>query len=150
MISETYFTYNNRRYDIPSDCTLSVGNTCQTRERRMVDNTKTSYSIATYTKPQASTYTLGFQIGLYDFNTSNNNMTLKDLLQEVYMWESLAGKQIQFVYCDINYGNCIITDVSVTYQLDASSGITGVNLQFNIKDNIVIPRTPEIVNVRAT
>ena len=47
--------YKNQIYTIPSDCSLSTGNSCETKTSRMSDGTSTSYSITTFKKPQVST-----------------------------------------------------------------------------------------------
>lgn len=135
----SYIQINNKKYNLPSDCSLSSGNSCQTKERRMSDGTKTSYAITSFVKPAANTYSLSFVL------TSNE---YPDLMRELYDWESLVGKTGNFNYCNIPFGDVIITDMSATFQVDGTLGITAINISFNLKDNIVITRKAENVNVR--
>lgn len=135
----SYICVGNKKYNLPSDCSLSTGNSCQTKERKMSDGTDTSYAITSFVKPAANTYSLSFVL------TSNE---YPDLMRELYDWESLVGKTGNFTYCNIPFGDVIITDISVAFQLDGTTGVTAINISFNLKDNIVITRKAEKVNVR--
>ena len=135
----SYFEYNGERYNIPSDCSLSMGNTCETKERRMSDGTKSSYAIVTYRKPQYNTYSLSFALSHIEY---------PNLIAELYKWESLVGKPIQFTYCNIPFTSVIVSDMSVAIATDAALGIIGLNLSFNLRDNIVITRKAEVINTR--
>ena len=105
----SYIQINNKKYNLPSDCSLSSGNSCQTKERRMSDGTRTSYAITSFIKPAANTYSLSFVL------TSNE---YPDLMRELYDWESLVGKTGNFSYCNIPFGDVIITDMSAAFQVD--------------------------------
>lgn len=135
----SYIRIADKQYNLPSDCSLSSGNSCQTKERKMSDGTNSSYAITSFVKPAANTYSLSFVL------TSNE---YSDLMQELYDWESLVGKTGNFSYCNIPFGDVIITDMSVAFQLDGTLGVTAINISFNLKDNIVITRKAEQVNVR--
>lgn len=135
----SYIRIADKKYNLPSDCSLSSGNSCQTKERKMSDGTSTSYAIASFVKPAANTYSLSFVL------TSNE---YPDLMQELYDWESLVGKTGNFSYCNIPFGDVIITDMSAAFQVDGTLGVTAINISFNLKDNIVITRKAEKVNVR--
>lgn len=135
----SYIRIAGKQYNLPSDCSLSSGNSCQTKERKMSDGTKTSYAITSFVKPAANTYSLSFVL------TSNE---YPDLMRELYDWESLVGKTGNFSYCNIPFGDVIITDMSAAFQVDGTLGITAINISFNLKDNIVITRKAEKVNVR--
>lgn len=135
----TYIKYNNKNYNLPSDCSFNIGNSCDTRERRMNDGTGTSFSITTFTRSQVDTYTLSFALSYYEH---------PQLADELYKFESLVGKNIEFVYCDINFGKLIITDISVSFALDATIGITGLSITINMRDNIVLTGKAEKLNVR--
>ena len=135
----SYFIYNKARYNLPSDCSFSMGNSCDTREKRSVDGTKTSYSIATFKKAQASTYSLSFVL---------NNIEYNDLFAELYRYENLVGKSVNFTYCNIPFGIVIITDMSVSLQTDTTLGLIGLSFTFNMRENIVITSKTPKVNVR--
>lgn len=135
----SYIRINDKKYNLPSDCSLSTGNSCQTKERKMSDGTDTSYAITSFVKPAANTYSLSFVLTRIDN---------PDLISALYDWESLVGKTGNFTYCNIPFGDVIITDISVAFQLDGITGITAINVSFNLKDNIVITRKAEKVNVR--
>lgn len=135
----SYIQINNKKYNLPSDCSLSSGNSCQTKERKMSDGTDTSYAITSFVKPAANTYSLSFILTRAEY---------PDLMRELYDWESLVGKTGQFTYCNIPFGDVIISDISVAFQLDGTTGVTAINISFNLKDNIVITRKAEKVNVR--
>ena len=135
----SYIRIADKKYNLPSDCSLSSGNSCQTKERRMSDGTRTSYAITSFIKPAANTYSLSFVL------TSNE---YPDLMRELYDWESLVGKTGNFNYCNIPFGDVIITDMSAAFQVDGTLGATSVAISFNLKDNIVITRKAEKVFVR--
>ena len=135
----SYIRIADKKYSLPSDCSLSSGNSCQTKERKMSDGTNTSYAITSFVKPAANTYSLSFVL------TSNE---YPDLMRELYDWESLVGKTGNFSYCNIPFGDVIITDMSAAFQVDGTLGITAINISFNLKDNIVITRKAEKVFVR--
>lgn len=135
----SYIRIADKQYNLPSDCSLSSGNSCQTKERKMSDGTNSSYAITSFIKPGANTYSLSFVL------TSNE---YSDLMQELYDWESLVGKTGNFSYCNIPFGDVIISDMSAAFQVDGTLGITAINISFNLKDNIVITRKAEKVNVR--
>ena len=88
-IMTTQIKYKDKIYIIPSDCSLSTGNSCDTKTSRMSDGSKTSYSITTFKKPQVNTYSLGFTI---------NSSEYSDILGKVYEFENLVGKNIEFTY----------------------------------------------------
>ena len=133
------FKYKDKEYLLPSDCSLSVGNTCDTREKRMSDGSGTSYSIATYAKPQVNTYSLSFAIA----SAEHPNM-----FEELYKWENLVGKAVDFTYCNIPFKSVIITDMNVSFGLDSIAGLKSLSLSFNLRDNIVLTRKAEAINVR--
>lgn len=125
----SYLKTNTDTLLLPQDCTLSLGNTAETKEKRSTDGTATSYSIATFKKPAANTFTLGF---------SRNAMETPNLINELYQWESLVGKVVEFSYCNIPFGQVIIESVSTSFVLDAVLGIVGYSLSFSMKENLVI------------
>lgn len=131
--------YQNKNYTLPSDCNLSVGNSCDTRERRMNDGSGTSYSIITYTKPQVNTYSLSFILNASEY---------PNLIDELYKWEDLVGKSVDFTYCNIPFGSLMVNDFNVSFGLDAALGITALSISFNLSDNIVLTKKAETVNVR--
>lgn len=135
----SYIRIADKQYNLPSDCSLSSGNSCQTKERKMSDGTNSSYAITSFVKPAANTYSLSFVL------TSNE---YPDLMRELYDWESLVGKTGNFSYCNIPFCDVIITDMSAAFQVDGTLGITAINISFNLKDNIVITRKAEKVFVR--
>lgn len=135
----SFIRIDNKKYNLPSDCSLSTGNSCQTKERKMSDGTDTSYAITSFVKPAANTYSLSFILTRVEY---------PDLMRELYDWESLVGKTGQFTYCNIPFGDVIITDINVAFQLDGTTGVTAINISFNLKDNIVITRKAEKINVR--
>lgn len=133
------FKYLHQMYLLPSDCSLSVGNSCDTHERRMNDGSGTSYSVTTYVKPQVNTYSLSFNLSSVEY---------PDLVNELYKWEELAGKSVEFTYCNIPFGKVMVNDFNVSFALDAARGITGLAISFNLSDNIVLTKKAEKVNVR--
>ena len=133
------FKYLHQTYLLPSDCSLSVGNSCDTRERRMSDGSDTSYSVTTYVKPQVNTYSLSFNL---------SSVEHPDLVNELYKWEELVGKSVEFTYCNIPFGKVMVSDFSVSFSLDATLGIVGLAISFNLSDNIVLTKKAEKVNVR--
>lgn len=133
------FKYKNKVYLLPSDCGLSIGNTCETREKRSTDGSDTSYSIATYVKPQVSTYSLSFTLTSAEY---------PNLVDQLYEWETLVGKVVDFTYCNMPFKSVIISDMSVSVGLDSIVGVTSLALQFNLRDNIVLTRKAEKINVR--
>ena len=135
----SYIRIADKQYNLPSDCSLSSGNSCQTKERKMSDGTNSSYAITSFIKPGANTYSLSFVL------TSNE---YTDLIRELYDWESLVGKTGKFTYCNIPFGDVIISDISAAFQLDGTLGVTAINISLNLKDNIVITKKAEQVNVR--
>ena len=136
----TQIKYKDKIYIIPSDCSLSVGNSCDTKTSRMSDGSKTSYSITTFKKPQVNTYSLGFSL-----NTSE----YPDVLGKVYEFENLVGKNIEFIYCNIPFGKLIVEGISVSFGLDGVKGIVSASLSFNLKDNIVITNKSNNSTIRA-
>lgn len=136
---ESYLSIDNKRYNLPSDCSLSSGNSCVTKERKMSDGSDTSYAIASFVKPSSNTYSLSFILTIQEY---------PDLMRELYDWESLVGKTGSFTYCNIPFGDVIITDMSVAISLDGVLGVTAINVSLNLKDNIVITKKAEKVIVR--
>ena len=135
----SYIRIADKQYNLPSDCSLSSGNSCQTKERKMSDGTNTSYAITSFVKPAANTYSLSFVLTTNEY---------PDLMRELYDWESLVGKTGYFSYCNIPFGDVIITDMSAAFQVDGTLGATSVAISFNMKDNIVITRKAEKIFVR--
>lgn len=125
----SYIRYKKELLLLPQDCSLSFGNSCETRESRSSDGTSRSYSITTFKKPAANTYTLGFTRRAIEF---------PNLIDELYKWESLVGQTVEFSYCNIPFGQVIIESLNVSFGLDAINGIYSVSLSFNMKENIVI------------
>ena len=136
---ESYLSIDNKRYNLPSDCSLSTGNSCVTKERKMSDGSDTSYAIVSFVKPSSNTYSLSFIL---------NRSEYPDLMGELYDWESLVGKTGSFTYCNIPFGDVIITDMSVAISLDGVLGVNAINVSLNLKDNIVITKKTENVVVR--
>ena len=135
----SYIRIADKKYNLPSDCSLSSGNSCQTKERPMSDGTNTSYAITSLIKPAANPYSLSFVLTTNEY---------PDLMRELYDWESLVGKTGNFSYCNIPFGDVIITDMSAAFQVDGTLCVTAINISFNLKDNIVITRKAEKVFVR--
>ena len=135
----SHFTYKNKTYILPSDCSLSVGNTCETREKRSSDGSDTSYSIATYVKPQVNTCALSFNLTSAEY---------PNLVDKLYEWENLVGKIVDFTYCNVPFKSVIISDMNVSLGLDSIVGVTSLALQFNLRDNIVLTKKAEKINVR--
>lgn len=133
--------YNNKIYLLPSDCSLSMGNSCDTYEKQMNDGSGTSYSVITYVKPQVNTYSLSF---------TRSSAEYPDLVNELYNWEELVGKSVEFTYCNIPFGKVMINDFNVSFALDATLGIVGLVMSFNLSDNTVLTKKAEKVNVRFT
>ena len=125
----TQIKYKNKIYTIPSDCSLSTGNSCDTKTSRMSDGSETSYSITTFKKPQVSTYSLSFNITIKEY---------PDVINEVYKFENLVGKDVAFTYCNIPFGKLMIESISVSLGLDGIKGITSASISFSMKDNIVL------------
>lgn len=135
----SYIRYNNDLLLLPHDCSLSFGNSCETKESRSSDGTSRSYSITTFKKPAANTYTLGFV---------RRSVEYPNLLEELYAWEQLVGKVVEFSYCNIPFGQVIIESLSVSFNLDATTGIKEISLSFSMKENIVIQnKTQDRLNV---
>lgn len=134
----TYIEYESERYALPSDCSLSIGNSCDTKERKMSDGSGTSYSLTTYHKAQVNTYSLSFVLTTAEYT---------DLMTELYNCEMLVGKTINFVYCNIPFKSMIVTDMSVSFGLDGVVGVTSLSISFNMKDNVVITKKSSVVNV---
>ena len=130
------FKYLRQTYLLPSDCSLSVGNSCDTHERRMSDGSGTSYSVTTYVKPQVNTYSLSFNLSSIEY---------PDLVNELYKWEELVGKSVDFTYCNIPFGKVMFSDFNVSLSLDATLGIVGLAISFNLSDNIVLTKKAEKV-----
>lgn len=136
----TQIKYKNKLFNIPSDCSLSTGNSCETKTSRMSDGTDTSYSITTFKKPQVSTYSLGFNVTINEY---------PDVINEVYKFENLVGKNIDFIYCGIPFGKLIIENISVSLGLDGVKGITNAAISFSMKDNIVITNKAKTAEIHA-
>lgn len=136
----TQIKYKNKLFTIPSDCSLSIGNSCDTKTSRMSDGSKTSYSITTFKKPQVSTYSLNFNITINEY---------PDVLDEVYKFENLVGKDVIFTYCNIPFGKLIIESISVSIGLDGINGITSAALSFSMKDNIVLTGKAKTAEIHA-
>ena len=135
----SYLSIDNKRYNLPSDCSLSTGNSCVTKERKMSDGSDTSYAIVSFVKPSSNTYSLSFILTRSEYT---------DLMRELYDWESLVGRTGTFTYCNIPFGDVIITDMSVAISLDGVIGVNAINVSLNLKDNIVITKKTENVIVR--
>lgn len=136
----TQIKYKNKIYNIPSDCSLSTGNSCETKTSRMIDGSDTSYSITTFKKPQVSTYSLSFNITINEY---------PDVINEVYKFESLVGKDVTFTYCDIPFGKLMIESISVSLGLDGVKGITSSAISFSMKDNIVLTGKAKTAEIHA-
>lgn len=121
--------YSDKTYLLPNDCSLSVGNSCDTKESKMNDGSDTSYSITTYVKPQVNTYSLSFNL---------SHVEHPDLIHELYKWEELVGKSVIFTYCNIPFGQVMVSNFNVSFALDSISGVTGLSISFNLSDNIVL------------
>lgn len=134
------FKYKDKVYLLPSDCSLSVGNSCDTHEKRMSDGSGTSYAITTFTKPQVNTYTLGFTLTSSEY---------PNLIEELYKWEEFVGKSIYFTYCNIPFGTVIVNNFSVSFGLDATFGLMSLSISFNLSDNIVLTNKAKESIIRA-
>lgn len=136
----TQIKYKNQIYNIPSDCSLSTGNSCETKTSRMSDGTSTSYSITTFKKPQVSSYSLSFNITVNEY---------PDILRKVYEFENLVGKDVSFAYCNIPFGKLMIESISVSFGLDGTKGIVSASLSFSMKDNIVLTGKAKTAEIHA-
>ena len=136
----TQINYKSKIYTIPSDCSLSTGNSCETKTSRMSDGSDTSYSISTFKKPQVSTYSLSFNITINEY---------PDVIKEVYKFENLVGKDVAFTYCNIPFGKLMIESISVSFGLDGTKGIVSASLSFSMKDNIVITNKAKTAEIHA-
>lgn len=136
----TQIRYKNKLFTIPSDCSLSTGNSCETKTSRMSDGSDTSYSIATFKKPQVTTYSLGFNLNINEY---------PDIIGKVYEFENLVGKDVTFTYCNIPFGKLMIENISVSFGLDGIKGITSAAISFNMKDNIVITNKAKTAEIHA-
>lgn len=134
----SYFKYDNTNYEIPSDAALSQGCTCETTDARMYDGTRSSQSITRFIRSQPSTYSLQFVI----YAQENN-----DILQRLTQYENLVGKSCEFVYCEVSFGNVIISGIDASFTLDGCLGITSVSLGVNFQDNIIYTGTGEKLNI---
>lgn len=121
--------YQDETYLLPNDCSLSVGNSCDTKESRMNDGSDTSYAITTYVKPQVNTYSLSFNL---------SHVEHSDLIHELYKWEELVGKSVIFTYCNIPFGRVMVNDFNVSFALDSVTGVIGLSISFNLSDNVVL------------
>lgn len=121
--------YQDKTYLLPNDCSLSVGNSCDTKESKMSDGSDTSYAITTYVKPQVNTYSLSFNL---------SHVEHPDLIHELYKWEELVGKSVNFTYCNIPFGRVMVNDFNVSFALDSVTGVIGLSISFNLSDNIVL------------
>ena len=121
--------YSDKAYLLPNDCSLSVGNSCDTKESRMNDGSDTSYAITTYVKPQVNTYSLSFNL---------SHVEHPDLIHELYKWEELVGKSVIFTYCNIPFGQVMVNDFNVSFALDSINGVIGLSISFNLSDNVVL------------
>lgn len=121
--------YLDKTYLLPNDCSLSVGNSCDTKESRMNDGSDTSYAITTYAKPQVNTYSLSFNL---------SHVEHPDLIHELYKWEELVGKSVIFTYCNIPFGQVMVNDFNVSFALDSINGVIGLSVSFNLSDNVVL------------
>lgn len=121
--------YSDKAYLLPNDCSLSVGNSCDTKESRMNDGSDTSYAITTYAKPQVNTYSLSFNL---------SHVEHPDLIHELYKWEELVGKSVIFTYCNIPFGQVMVNDFNVSFALDSINGVIGLSISFNLSDNVVL------------
>ena len=121
--------YLDKTYLLPNDCSLSVGNSCDTKESRMNDGSDTSYAITTYAKPQVNTYSLSFNL---------SHVEHPDLIHELYKWEELVGKSVIFTYCNIPFGQVMVNDFNVSFALDSINGVIGLSISFNLSDNVVL------------
>lgn len=136
----TQIRYKNKLFTIPSDCSLSTGNSCETKTSRMSDGSDTSYSIATFKKPQVTTYSLGFNLNINEY---------PDIIGKVYDFENLVGKDVTFTYCNIPFGKLMIENISVSFGLDGIKGITSAAISFSMKDNIVITNKAKTAEIHA-
>ena len=123
--------YQDKTYLLPNDCSLSVGNSCDTKESQMNDGSDTSYAVTTYVKPQVNTYSLSFNL---------SHVEHPDLIHELYKWEELVGKSAIFTYCNIPFGQVMVNDFNVSFALDSISGVTGLSVSFNLSDNVVLTK----------
>ena len=121
--------YLDKTYLLPNDCSLSVGNSCDTKESHMNDGSDTSYAITTYVKPQVNTYSLSFNL---------SHVEHPDLIHELYKWEELVGKSVNFTYCNIPFGQVMVNDFNVSFALDSVTGVIGLSVSFNLSDNVVL------------
>lgn len=136
----TQIKYKNKLFTIPPDCSLSTGNSCETKTSRMSDGSDTSYSIATFKKPQVTTYSLGFNLNINEY---------PDIIGKVYEFENLVGKDVTFTYCNIPFGKLMIENISVSFGLDGIKGITSAAISFSMKDNIVITNKAKTAEIHA-
>ena len=134
------FKYKDRVYSLPSDCSLSAGNSCDTREKHMSDGSGTSYAITTFTKPQVNTQTLGVTLTSSEY---------PNLIEELYKWEEFVGKSVYFTYCNIPFGTVIVNNFSVSFGLDATFGLMSLSISFNLSDNIVLTNKAKESEIRA-
>ena len=131
--------YLDKTYLLPNDCSLSIGNSCDTKESQMNDGSDTSYSITTYVKPQVNTYSLSFNL---------SHVERPDLIHELYKWEELVGKSVNFTYCGIPFGQVMVNDFNVSFALDSINGVIGLSISFNLCDNVVLTNKSKKVKVK--
>lgn len=105
----------------------------------MSDGSGTSYSIATFVKPQINTYSLSFVLTTAEY---------PNMVDALYRWESLVGKVVDFTYCNIPFKSVIIVDMNVSFGLDAIVGLISLSITFNLQDNTVLTKKAEEINVR--
>lgn len=134
----TYFTLEGNKYELPSDCNLSIGDSCDITEKRMSDGSGTSYSITTFNKPQPITYSLSFV---------RSRMEVPNIVDDLQRWESLVGENVSLTYCDIPIGNIIVSDLSVSFSLDSIAGIIGLAITLNLRENLVITKKSDKIKI---
>lgn len=146
-MNNTYFQTEKKRIFIPSDCSLSYGNSCVTRERKMNDGTSTSYAIATFVKPSPTTFSLSFAVSPFTW-TQDAPYTSIDLRSRLYEYDALTGKNAEFYYGGRSFGSVIVTDFDVAIAVDGSIGLSLLNISLNFKQNVVLLRRRESVKTR--
>lgn len=140
-VTTTYIRYNDGDYYIPSDCSFTRGCAWETIERRSTDSSNTAQAISLMYKYgyQPKTYQVSFN--LY------KHLTDEDLFDLLYVYESLVGKQVQFIYSNFPFGDMVITDGTFSLTTDGVAGIVALNISYNMRESTVVT-TSSAVSVR--
>lgn len=124
---------------IPSNCAFSQGQSLETRDKFSKDYTNTPQSVTRCVRSQAKTYTISYRLFYPEY---------VDLFSKVSEIEDSAGRTGHLYYSGLDLGLSLIQGVSLSFEIDAASVLSAVNVSLNVVSALQPKKPAPKVNIK--